>query len=162
MFRNPLFTLGSGVGIEIRGQDLSVALVRSRWKGVTVAGHTLIRDFRGRPAADWGEEYHAFLRSHGFRELAATLALPRGEVMVRLLSLPAAAAGAGLASAVRFQIDSLHPYGEDSVYYSFARLGGSGSAEVAVVLAPRPVVDGYADLFEQAGVKLRADRKSVV
>ncbi|MBI3694225.1 MAG: PilN domain-containing protein [Acidobacteria bacterium] len=156
MFWNPLLTLGSGVGIEIRGEDLSVALVRSRWKGVTVAGHTLLRDFRRRPAAEWGEEYHAFLRSHGFRELAATLALPRSEVMVRLLSLPAVAAGADLASAVRFQIDSLHPYGEDNVYYSFSPLGGSGTAEVAVVLAPRPGVDGYADLFEEAGVKLRA------
>ncbi len=156
MFWNPLLTLGSGVGIEIRGEDLSVVLVRSRWKGVTVAGHTLLRDFRRRPAAEWGEEYHEFLRSHGFRELAATLALPRSEVMVRLLSLPAVAAGAELASTVRFQIDSLHPYGEDGVYYCFSLLGDSGAAEVAVVLAPRPVVDGYAELFEQAGVKLRS------
>lgn len=156
MFWNPLQTLGTGVGIEIRGDDLVVALVKSRWRGVTVAGSTTLRDFRGRPPADWGLEYQASLRSHGFRDLPATLALPRGEVIVRLLTLPAAAASQ-LGSAVRLQVDSLHPYGEDNVYFSFAPLrhGPSADVAVAVVIAARAVVDGYADLFAEAGVKLR-------
>lgn len=166
---NRLLTLGPGVGIEIRGEDLAVVLVKSRWKGVVVAGRTLVKDFRNRPAAEWGAEYDAFLKSHGFRDLPATLALPRGEVIVRLLSLPAATR-ADLRSAVQFQIDSLHPYGEDNVYYGFSALerrravraaaapAGAASAQtdVAVLIAAKPVVDGYADLFAEAGVKLRA------
>ncbi|HYM13026.1 MAG TPA: PilN domain-containing protein [Bryobacterales bacterium] len=177
MFWNPLQTLGSGVGIEIRGEDLVVTLVKSRWKGVSVAAQTTVRDFRRRPAAEWGEEYQAFLRSHGFRGLPATLALPRGEVIVRLLSLPAVSR-AELRSAVRFQVDTLHPYGDDNVYYGYSLLrqatrgggaaakgpakgpgeGGAAAnatAEVAVVIAARAVVDGYADLFAEADVKLR-------
>jgi Tfp pilus assembly protein PilN len=168
MFWNRLMALGTGCGIAVRGPDLVVALAKVRWKGVTVAAKTTLRDFRKRPAAEWGEEYRAFLRAHGFRELPAVLALPRGEVIVRLLSLPAVA-GSELRSAVHFQIDGLHPYGEDNVYYGFAPLerrpalaetAGSGpgphrSTEVAVVIAARAVVDGYADLFTEAGVKLR-------
>ena len=167
MFWNSLLTVGSGVGIEIRGQDLEVALVKSRWKGVTVVAKTTVRDFRRRPAAEWGEECQAFLRSHGFRDMAAMLAVPRGEMIVRLLSLPAVS-GSELKPAIRFQVDGLHPYGEENVYYSFARLdhrakraGNSpaephaAASEVAVVIAARSVVDGYADLFAEAGVKLR-------
>jgi len=169
MARNPLLTLGAGVGVEIRGNDLQVALVKSRWKGVVVDGKTTLHDFRRRPAADWGAEYQSFLKSHGFRDLPVTLMLPRQEVIVRLLSLPAPTR-AELRSAVRFQIDTLHPYGEENVYYGFAPLGPrsrEGSAEagsaaaparrdVAVVIVERSLIEGYADLFAEAGVKLRA------
>ncbi len=163
MLLNPLVTLGTGVGMEIRGNDLVAALVKSRWKGVTVAAKGTISDFRQRPAAEWGREYRALLGRHGFADVPATLALPREEVIVRLLTLPAAARQ-DLASAVRLQLDSLHPYGEDNVYYSFATLepastAGNGAAaipaSVAVVIAARAVVDAYADLFAEAGVKLR-------
>lgn len=167
MFPNPFQILGSGVGIEVRGDDLAVALVKSRWKGVTVAGRATLRDFRRRPASEWGEEYQAFLKSHHFRDLPATVALPRGEVIVRLVSLPPVAR-TELKSAVQFQVDGLHPYGEDNVYYSFAVLdrrrragseseapGSPGPIELAVVIAARAVVDGYADLLAEAGVKLR-------
>ena len=53
MFRNPLETLGTGVGIEIRGPDLAVSLVKSRWRGATVVATTRIGGFRERPAAEW-------------------------------------------------------------------------------------------------------------
>ncbi len=173
MVWNRLLALGSGAGIEIRGGDLVVTLVKSRWKGVTVVGQTILPDFRRRRAAEWGEQYQAFLKNHGFGDLAATLAVPRGEVILRLLSLPAVS-GAELRAAVGFQIDSLHPYGEDNVYHSFAALprpaarpagaapaarsgglSGRPPVQVAVVIAPRMVVDGYADLFAEAGVKLQ-------
>ena len=158
---NPLQTIGTGVGIEIRGADLAVAVVRSRWAGVTVLASTTIHNFRARPAVEWGREYEEFLQAHRLGELPATVALPRPEVIVRLLSLPAAA-GAELASAVEFQIDSLHPYGEDSVYFGYAPLerpaapgADAAGLPVAVVIAAREVVEGYADLFAEAGVRLR-------
>jgi Tfp pilus assembly protein PilN len=154
---NPLETIGTGIGLEIRGADLAVAVVKSRWKGAAVLASGAIRDFRGRPAAEWGGEYEQFLKAHRVGDLPATLALPRHEAIVRLLHLPAGA-GAELASAVRFQVDALHPYGEENVYFGFAPLerpDAAGTLPVAVVIAAREVVDGYADLFAEAGVKLR-------
>jgi len=145
---------GAAVGIEVRGADLRVALVKARWSGVRVVAKTTLQDFRRRPPAEWGQQYQAFVRTHGFQDQAATLALPRGEVIVRLLSLPAAAR-AELASAVRYQVDSLHPYGEENVYYGFASLPARGAVNAAVVIAPRLVVDRYADLFAEAGLELR-------
>ncbi len=162
MFRNPLIVLGTGAGIEVRGDDLSVVLVKSRWKGVTVAGKTVLHDFRRRATAEWGEEYRQFLKSHQFRDWPAMLALPREEVIVRLVTLPAVSRSE-LKTAVQYQVDGLHPYGEDNVYYSFAVLdrGRAGTAEspaqmeITVVIAAKEVVDRYADLFAEAGVKLR-------
>jgi len=164
MSPNRLLHLGPGVGIEIRGDDLVVLLLKSRLKGVVVAGRSVLKDFRHRPAAEWGGEYAGFLKSHGFRDLPATLVLPRAEVIVRALSLPAATRS-DLRSAVQFQVDGLHPYGEENVYYAFAALdppqaarpdAGASLADVAVVIVAKPVVDGYADLFAEAGVKLRS------
>jgi Tfp pilus assembly protein PilN len=154
MFRNPLVTLGPGVAIEIRGDDLSVALVKSRLKGVSVLGQATLADFRRRPPAEWGEEYRAFLKNHRYPDLPATLILPRAEAIVRLLTLPAAAKSK-LKSAVGYQLDSLHPFGEEEVYSGYAALEArDGSQPVAVVIAARSVVDGYADLFAEAGIKL--------
>lgn len=151
-FRNPFQVLGTGAGIEIRGDDLLVTLVRSRWKGVAVLASTTITGFRRRPAAEWGAEYQAFVKEHRHPDLPATLALPRAEVMVRLLPLPALGVGEQ-RSAVRLQVDTLHPYGEDNVYWGHGPLAGTSA--VAVVIAQRSVVEGYADLFADAGVRLR-------
>ena len=150
--RNPIQTLGTGAGIEIRGDHLEVALVRSGWKRASVAASTTIRDFRRRPPAEWGAEYQAFVKAHGHPELPATLALPRAEVIVRLLPLPPLGS-AEQRSAVRLQVDTLHPYGEDNVYWGYGRLAGTSA--VAVVIAERAVVEGYADRFADAGVRLR-------
>jgi Tfp pilus assembly protein PilN len=150
--RNPIQIVGTGAGLEIRGDDLEVALVRSRWKGAAVLGAVTIRDFRRRPPAEWGAEYQAFVKAHGHAGLPATLALPRGEAIVRLLSLPPLSA-AEQRSAVRLQVDTLHPYGEDNVYWGYSAVAGTRS--VAVVLAERAVVDRYAELFQEAGIGLR-------
>lgn len=150
--RNPIQILGTGAGIEIRGGDLVIAVVRSRWKGVTVLGSTTITGFRKRPAADWGAEYRDFVRGLGLPGLPAMLALPRSEVIVRRLDLPPLSAGEQ-RSAVRLQVDSLHPYGEDNVYWGYGAL--EGASAVAVVIAERSVVDRYAELFQEAGVPLR-------
>jgi len=60
-----LLAFGSGVGIEIGATDLEVAAVRVRPTGIRVLGRVTIRNFAGRPAAEWGAEYARFLKSLG-------------------------------------------------------------------------------------------------
>ena len=57
-----------------------------------------------------------------------------------------------LDSAVRFQMDGLHPYNEDDVYSSYTRLPGTPLVLVAV--ARRETVERYAAPFEEAGIKI--------
>lgn len=142
---------GSGVGIEIEPRELRVAVVRVRPNGAeTVALHA-IADYLERPAAEWGAEYAAFLKRHGLSHAAACAVVPRNEVTVRLLALPALK-GDDLAAAVRYQVDGLHPYQDEDVAFSFARIGET--SQVMVAMARHEVVERYSSLFAEAGVAL--------
>ncbi len=141
-----ILAIGTGVGIEIGRHDLRVVVARVRPSGADITGWTVIAGFRNRPAAEWGSEYSEFLKRTGAAHLAATALLPRSEVIVRLISLPGVP-NRDLASAVTYQIDALHPYGEDEAHYAWARIPQTSS--VLVAIAKRAVVDRYATLFGQ-------------
>ena len=143
-----LLAFGSGVGIEIGTADLEVAAARVRPSGIRVAGRLTIHDYANRPAAEWGAEYSAFLKSLGLSECSATVLLPRREVIVRHLSLPGVAPK-DLESALRLQLASLHPYGEDDVVWGWSPLE-RGAVLLGIVL--RRVVDRYVQLFAEAGI----------
>ena len=146
---------GAGCGIEVRGTDLRVVAVKSRPGSFKVLGRMEIADFRSRPAAEWGAEYTTFLRDLKLLHLAATVSLPRSEMMVRQLKLPPLNRKE-LGAAVGYQLETLHPYEADQVYTAFAPLGesteGINQVQVAVLIAEKAIVDGYAELFESAAI----------
>ena len=100
---------GSGCGIEIDGENLRVVAVRSRTSSLTLLGTVTIENFRERPVEDWGREYADFLAAHGLAHVAATVCLPRQEVIVRQVQLPPMNVKER-AAAVRYQLDGLHPF----------------------------------------------------
>lgn len=146
-----MFAMGTGVGIQILGPDLQVTVARVRPTGIRVLGSAVIAAFRQRPAAEWGAEYASFLRRAGAGHLAATVLLPRTEVIVRQVALPGVA-HRDLASAVPLQIDALHPYGDDEAGHAWARLPDSES--VLVGIARKAVTERYSSLFIEAGIKI--------
>ena len=146
---------GRGIGIEIAGpqgsETLRVTAVRVRPNGARVLARLDIEDFPHQPAGVWGTEYANFARKLGLRHLGATVILPRREVIVRQLSL-SGVSDKDLAAAVGFQLDGLHPYPEDEIVASWSRLGGTSAVAVAIVR--RAVLERYASLFAEAGIKL--------
>lgn len=143
-----LLAFGTGIGIEIRGGDLEVVMARVRPAGVRVPGHLTIRRFRERPAAEWGAEYAAFLKQFGGGHLSATVLLPRRDVIVRQLALPGVA-DKDIEAAISFQLDSLHPYGEEPVDAGWVALGRGA---VAVGIVRRATQEQYLELFAAAGI----------
>jgi len=147
--------IGSGAGIEIAGprgnESLRVCAVRVRPQGARVLGGFTVEDFQHQPAAGWGADYAAFLGKLGMRHVAAEVVLPRHEVIVRQLALPGVS-GKDLAGAVQFQLDGLHPYNEDDVVSSWTRLEHSSTVLVAIVRGD--VIQRYATLFAEAGIKI--------
>ena len=144
-----LLQFGSSVGIEIGSANLEVVATRVRPNGVKVLGKLTIADFAARPAAEWGAEYARFLSSLGLSHVSATVMLPRREVIVRHLSLPGVS-GKDLEGAIRFQLDSLHPYGDAEVSWGWSPLAYGA---VLVGIARRSTVQHYLDLFLAAGIK---------
>lgn len=144
------FAIGSGVGVEIRQDDLDVVVARVRPSGTRVVGATTISRFRQRPAAEWGAEYAAFLKGLGAGHLSATVLLPRRDLIVRHLTLTGVA-DRDLEAAIGFQLDSLHPYGEDDAAHAWRRIGPGGSVLIAVLR--RQTLDRTIELFEEAGIR---------
>jgi Tfp pilus assembly protein PilN len=144
-----LLAFGSGVGIEIGDCDLAVTLSHVRPNGVRVAASTLIRNFRERPAGEWGTEYSRFLREQGAGHLAATVVAPKREVIVRQIALPGVSAK-DFGAAVGYQAETLHPYGDDEVVFGWQRLSDNGAALIGIIR--RAVLDAYLEKFAEAGV----------
>lgn len=148
---------GHGVGIEVvgphGGESLRVTAVRVHPGGARVVGTLAFDDAMHQAAGAWGTEYAAFLRKHGCAHVAATVLLPRREVMVRHLSLPGVS-DKDLPAAIEFQMDGLHPYREEDVASSWARIPGTSA--VLVAITRRAAIERFVTLFGEAGIQVGA------
>ncbi|MBL8212228.1 MAG: hypothetical protein JNK87_16035 [Bryobacterales bacterium] len=142
---------GKGIGIAVLPDELRVAVVRIRPSGVESVAEESIKNYTERPAAEWGAQYQAFLRSHGAAHLAATVVLPRREVTMRVLTLPGVA-DKELAAALALQIDTLHPYPEADVVWSWTKLKDGKSLLIGITR--RSGIDRYMEKFAEAGIKI--------
>jgi Tfp pilus assembly protein PilN len=143
-----LLAFGFGIGVEIGATNLEVVAARVRPTGIHVVGRSTIVNYASRPAAEWGAEYAHFLKTLGAAHLSATVLLPRREVIVRQMALPGVAAK-DVDSAIRFQLDTLHPYGDEEVCWGWSPLT---FGSVLVGIARQSVVSRYVQLFNEAGV----------
>jgi hypothetical protein len=143
---------GTGFGIAIGTKNLDAVIVRSRPFGPTLAGSATIQDFRTRPAAEWGAELTRFLAAAGESRLAATVLLPREEVIVRTLQFTGVA-DKDIPAAIELQVETLHPYGDEEVAWAWERVGRDC---VFVGLIRKALLDSYETLFSEAGIGLAA------
>jgi hypothetical protein len=147
----PLFRFGTGAGLVIGAEDLTVYVARLRPNGPRVLAAATIAGFRSRPASEWGAEFQKLLDWHRTGPLPVIAILPREQVLMRVVQLPGVA-DADASAAIRFQLDSLHPYGEEEIVHDWQRVGNTSAFAVAV--AEKRVVDEYVALFAEAGIPL--------
>jgi hypothetical protein len=147
-----MLRFGTGFGIAIGPRNLEASLVRARPAGPSLLGKTSIADFRSRPAAEWGAELLRFLTALGETRLAATVLLPRDEVIVRTLNLPGVP-DKEIPAAIELQIETLHPWGSEEVAWAWSRAGAN---TITVGLLRKTLLDSYETLFSEAGIPLAA------
>jgi Tfp pilus assembly protein PilN len=143
---------GTGLGIVVAGKDLEWAVVRSRPSGSSVIASGTIRDFEGRPAAEWGADLTRGLSATGENQLVASLLLPRGEVIVRTLHL-AGVPEKEIPAAIELQADTLHPFGDEEIAWGWLKTAGDS---VLVGLVRKALLTHYETLFSEAGIGLAA------
>ena len=149
-----MLVFGAGFGIAIVARNLEVAIVRSRASGPSLPGVTCIADFRSRPAAEWGAELLGFLAGANAKYLTATVVLPREETIVRTLKIPGVA-DKDIQGAVELQIDTLHPWGDEEVAWTWMRTERDRDT-VLVGLIRKALLGDYETLFSEAGIGLAA------
>lgn len=149
-----MLVFGTGFGIAIGARHLEVAIVRSRASGPSTLGVTSIANFRSRPAAEWGAELLGFLAGANAKYLTATVVLPREETIVRTLKIPGVA-DKDIQGAVELQIDTLHPWGDEEVAWTWMRTGRDRDT-ILVGLVRKALLGDYETLFSEAGIGLAA------
>lgn len=143
---------GTGLGIAVGASDMEWTIVRSRPSASRPVASGTVRDFRARPAAEWGAELTRALEAAGERHLVATLLLPREETIVRILHLPGVPENE-VAAAIELQAETLHPFGDEEIAWAWSR---TGKDSVLVGLVRRALLTYYETLFSEAGVGLGA------
>jgi len=143
---------GTGFGIAIANGDLEAVVVRSRPSETKVLDSVVIRDFASKPAAEWGAELLRFLAAAGEPHLAATIVLPREEVIVRTVRL-AGVAAKDTVSALELQLDTLHPWEEEPIEWAWWRVS---AADVVVGIVRQSTLSHYETLFSEAGIPVAA------
>lgn len=143
---------GTGFGVAVLNGDLEASIVRSRPSGSIVVASTTLRGFESRPAAEWGAELSRFLTAAGEPHLAATIVLPREEVIVRALRLPGVSEK-DMASAIELQLDTLHPWEDEPIEWAWLRVG---AADAVVGIIRQSTLARYESLFSEAGIPMAA------
>src|SRR5487761_1892251 len=146
---------GAGAGIEIAGprgaETLRISAVQVRPNGARQEGGFSIENAAQRPAAEWGQEYAAFLRKLDAKHAVATVLLPREDVILRQIAVPGVS-DKDLPAAVGYQMEGLHPYSENEVVSSWVRL--PGSPIVLVAITRKAALERYRAWFAEAGIKV--------
>jgi hypothetical protein len=148
-----LLLFGSAAGIRVESSNLRVSVASVRPGGAACMASFVIPDFRNRPAAEWRAEYEREMKERGLSDLAATVLLPRHEVIVRLAQFPGVL-DKDLPSALSLELDTLHPYGDEDVRWAWTRLSSAGA--VLIGIARASVMDRYETLFREAGIPVSA------
>ena len=143
---------GTGFGIAIANGDLETVIVRSRPSGSAVVASAVIGNFATRPAAEWGAELLGFLRAAAEPHLAATIVLPREEVIVRTVRLPGVTEK-DTASAIELQLDTLHPWEDTPIEWAWWRVTAT---DVVVGIVRQATLSEFETLFSEAGIPIAA------
>ncbi|HZQ93132.1 MAG TPA: PilN domain-containing protein [Terriglobales bacterium] len=144
----------AALGLEVRGASLFLACVRPGYKRRWLTSTGVIHDFAQLSAEQLRQRIADVLGSSAAEEPAVVLGLPRREVIVRHLQLPAAAQKS-LDSVLDLQLGLYKP-SDDEEFCWDAAVGapsGANDAQLAVSLAfaPRTRVQELAALLREAG-----------
>jgi hypothetical protein len=146
-----LLRFGPGVGIAVTSQGLDIVVARAWPTGVALKGFLHTEDHLKRPVADWSGDVSRFLALHGAQNVPAVVELPRERVIARTIALPGVS-DEDAAQALAYQLDTLHPWGDDEVVWDWRRVGRSSS--FSLVIAERTLVERYVALFAEAGIRV--------
>jgi Tfp pilus assembly protein PilN len=126
--------LQTSVGLELRGDDMLISSLQSNFSGGVFTHFMRIERFRTRKVEELRRELQAFFRSHGLSRDNIVLGIPRKDLVLRYLDLPAEVAN-NLKQVVQYQVQSFEPTDEDRFYHDFLQLrGNNGSKRLTVML----------------------------
>ncbi|MBN2317668.1 MAG: pilus assembly protein PilM [Acidobacteria bacterium] len=147
--------LKTSIGIEIRGEDLLLSSLQGNLSGGTFTHFKRVADYRHRDTMELRQEIHIFLKNNVLGQDNIVLGIPRRDILLRHLELPAEVAD-NLKQAIQYQVQSFEPTEEDSYYYDYAVLNRTGKNKrlsILLVMVRRSILDNYLQLMQELGIQ---------
>ena len=147
--------LKTSVGIELREDDMLISSLQGNLSGGAFTRFKRIANYRERERESLRQEVLAFFRSSGLSRDNVVLGIPRKDIVLRALDLPAEVAD-NLRQVVQYQVQSFEPTEDDKFYYDYALLQGQGAAKrlsVMLVMARKAALDEYLRLCGGFGIR---------
>jgi len=127
--------LTTGVGIELRGEDILLAAVQSNFSKAAFTRFLRITDYPRFNRADLRGAIDRFFRDNGLSRESVVLGVSRKDCVIRYLDLPLEVKD-NLGEVVRYQVQSFEPNDEDGFYFDYAPLESvHGQKRLTILLA---------------------------
>jgi Tfp pilus assembly protein PilN len=142
--------LKTGIGIELRGEDILIASLQGNFSGGTFTHFKRIAGYRFRPQEDVRREINQFFRSNGLNKDSIVLGIPRKDVVLRYLDLPLEVKD-DLKQVVQYQVQSFEPTDDDTYYHDYVLLNeqpGQKKISILLILVRKSVLDGHLRLLK--------------
>ncbi len=147
--------LKTSIGLELRGDDMLISSLQSNFSGGTFTHFKRFPNYRQYDLAALYREINAFFKSHGLSKDNVVLGIPRRDIVLRYLDLPAEVAD-NLKQVVQYQVQSFEPTEEDRFYYDYTLLNKNGAQkrlEVLLVMIKRALLDDYLRFLRNLGIR---------
>jgi len=142
--------LRTGIGIELRGEDILIASLQGNFSGGTFTHFKRIAGYRLRAEEDVRREINQFFRTNGLSKDSIVLGIPRKDVVLRYLDLPSEVRN-DLKQVVQYQVQSFEPTDDDSYYHDYVLLNeqsGQKKISILLIMVRKSVLDGYLRLLK--------------
>ena len=146
--------LKTGVGIELRGDDILLAAVQSNFSKASFTRFLRITDYQRFTRADLRGAIDRFFRDNGLGRESVALGVSRKDCVIRYLDLPLEAKD-NLKEVVRYQVQAFEPTEEDGFYYDYSLFEGPpGQKRLTVLLAMvrKSFLDKQLSLLRELGI----------
>ena len=157
-----MLNLDAAVGIEIGDRRLVLSPVTKKLRGLKVAPHLILEDFRELGRADIHAKIQEFVSANGLNTENVIVGIGRNQVVVKELELPLEVEE-NLDQVVKFQVNKLEPSDNISVWYDYLVLNRDDKAKklsLQIVLVPRETVEEVVTLLAELGLRPAAMRLS--
>jgi len=145
----------TGVGIELRGDDILLAAVQSNFGKAAFTRFLRITDYPLFTRADLRGAIDRFFHDNGLGRESVVLGVSRKDCVIRYLDLPLEARD-NLREVVRYQVQAFEPTEEDGFYYDYALLEGApGQKRLTILLAMvhKSYLDRQLSLLRELGIR---------
>ena len=148
--------LTTGVGIELRGEDILLAAVQSNFSKASFTRFLRITDYPLFTRADLRGSIDRFFRDNGLSRESVALGISRKDCVIRYLDLPPEVKD-NLGEVVRYQVQSFEPNEEDGFYFDYALLEGAHGhghkrLTILLVMVRKSFLDKQLALLRDLGI----------